>query len=119
MDDEVSVSARGLERYAWCGGIVFVVALVTEVVIAFGVKASQNDSATKIANELQAHHQRLIVIACVSIVYAVGFVIYLTRLDDLLRVARGRPRFLSSWVLLAGFLFVTLHGVTAFGFPRL
>lgn len=71
----MSVRARGLEWYAWGGGIVFVVALMSEVVIALGVKASQNDSATKIAALLEEHHQRLIVIACISIVYAVGFVI--------------------------------------------
>ena len=119
MDDEVSVSARGLERYAWGGGIVFVVALVIEVVIALGVKASQNDSATKVAALLEEHHQRLIVIACISIIYAVGFVIYLTRLDDLLRVAQGRARFLSSWVLIGGVLFVTLHGVSDIGITGL
>jgi hypothetical protein len=118
MDDEVSVSSR-VGRYAWGGGIVFVVAIVTEVVLAFGVKASQNDSATKIANELQAHHQRLIAIACISTVYAIGFAIYLTRLDDLLRAAAGRPRFLSSWVLIGGVLFVTLHGVSDIGITGL
>ena len=119
MDDSVRVSASGLERYAWVGGIVFVVALVTEVVIAVGVKGSQNDSATKIASLLDEHHQRLIAIACISIVYAVGFVIYLTRLDDKLRAARGRPRFLSSWVLIGGVLFVTLHGVSDIGITGL
>jgi hypothetical protein len=108
----VSARARALERYAWLGGVVFVIALVIEVVIALGVKASQNDSATKVARLLEEHHQRLIVIACVSIVYAVGFVIYLTRLDELLRVAHGRARFLSSWVLIGGVLFVTLHGIS-------
>ena len=121
VDDEVSVSvrARGLERWAWAGGIVFVVALVTEVVIAVGVKGTQNDSAPKIAALLDEHHQRLIAIACVSIVYVVGFVIYLTRLDDLLREARGRPRFLSSWVLIGGVLFVALHGVSDIGITGL
>jgi hypothetical protein len=119
VDDEVSVSARGLGRYAWGGGIVYVVALVTESVIALGVKASQNDSATKTAVLLHEHHQRLIAIACISIVYAVGFVIYLTRLHDLLRVARGRPRFFNSWVLIGGMVFVVLHGISDIGITGL
>ena len=68
------------ERYAWAGGIVFVVALVTETVISVAVKADQNDSAAKIATELHVHDQRLVVVACISILYGVGFVIYLARL---------------------------------------
>ena len=37
------------ERYGWVAGIVFVIALVAEIVVAVGVKLSQNDSAAKIA----------------------------------------------------------------------
>lgn len=63
------------ERYAWVAGILFVIALVAEIVAAVGVELSQNDSAAKIANGLHAHETRLIVVACLSVVYAVMFVI--------------------------------------------
>ena len=120
-DDERLTDEVGgrVQRYAWAGGVLFVVALVTEAVIAVGVKASQNDSAAKIANELEAHHQRLVAIACISILYAIGFTMYLTRLHDLLREEPSQPRFLSSWVLTGGVLFVTLHGVSDIGITGL
>jgi hypothetical protein len=38
------------ERYAWAAGIVYVIALVAETVVALGVGVNQNDSAAKIAN---------------------------------------------------------------------
>jgi hypothetical protein len=110
------VSSRTLERYAWAGGIVFVVALLAETVIAAGIPATTDDSAAKIAAELAAHQQRLIAIACVSIPYAVGFVIYLTRLHGVLRDEIGsQPRFLLAWVPIGGVIFVTLHAVSDVG----
>jgi hypothetical protein len=110
------VSSRTLERYVWASGIVFVVALLAETVIAAGIPATADDSAAKIAAELAAHQQRLIAIACVSIVYAVGFVIYLTRLHGLLRDGIGNPsRLLLSWIPIGGVLFVTLHAVSDIG----
>jgi Domain of unknown function (DUF4386) len=108
-------SARALERYAWIGGILYIVALVTESVISLGFKISQDDSAVKIANSLDDHHKRLILVFCLCILYVVGFVIYLTRLDDLLRRASNERRFFGSWVLIGGVLFVTLHGVSDVG----
>jgi hypothetical protein len=38
------------DRYAWGAGIVFVVALAAEAVVAFGVGVNQDDSAAKIAS---------------------------------------------------------------------
>jgi hypothetical protein len=111
----VGAKARGLQRYAWGGGVLYVVALVTESVIVAGVKANQNDSATKIATELHDHHHRLVLIACISVFYAIGFAIYLTRLYDLLRDERSQPRFLASWVLVGGVLFISLHSVSDIG----
>jgi Domain of unknown function (DUF4386) len=108
-------SARALERYAWIGGVLYVVALITESVISLGFKISQDDSAAKIANSLDDHHKRLILVFCLSILYVAGFVIYLTRLDDLLRRASNERRFFASWVLIGGVLFVTLHGVSDVG----
>jgi hypothetical protein len=108
-------SARALERYAWLGGVLYVVALVTEAVISVGFKISQDDSATKIANALDDHHKRLILVFCLCILYVVGFFVYLTRLHDLLRADRSQPRVLASWVLVGGVLFVALHGVSDVG----
>ena len=105
-----------IQRYAWVGGVLFVVALVTEAVISVAIPIDQEDTAAKIAKELGDHHQRLVVAACLSILYAVGFLVYLTRLHDLLRRADpDAPPFLSSLVLIGGTLFVTLHGVSDIG----
>ena len=107
-------AANAWERYAWAGGVLYVIALVTESVISLGVKANQNDSAAKIANELHAHHQRMVVVACICVLYAVGFGIYIARLHDLLRGITS-PHALSSLVLVGGVLFVTLHAVSDIG----
>jgi Domain of unknown function (DUF4386) len=106
---------RTVERYAWIGGVLYVVALLTEGIISIGFKVSQNDSAAKIANSLDDHHKRLILVFCLCILYVAGFVIYLARLDDLLRRASDERRFFASWVLIGGVLFVTLHGVSDVG----
>ncbi|MGA8747024.1 MAG: DUF4386 family protein [Solirubrobacterales bacterium] len=107
------------ERCAWVAGILFVVALVAELVVAVGVELSQNDSAAKIAKGLHAHETRLIVIACLSVVYAVMFVIYLSALHNLLRGNTDRTRALGSLVLVGGVLFVTLHAVSDIGITGL
>jgi len=96
-------------------GVLFVVALAAEIVVALGVNLTQNDSAAKIANGLHAHETALTVIACLSIVYAVMFVIYLSALHNLLRGGSDRTRALGSLVLVGGVLFVTLHGVSDIG----
>ena len=108
-------SSDALARYAWVGGIVFVVFLIAEAGVSLAIKANQDDSAAKIAGELADHRRTLIVAACLSIVYAVGFVVYLTRLHELLRGEPSGPRFMFSWVLIGGVLFVTLHGVSDIG----
>jgi hypothetical protein len=107
--------ASALERYAWVGGILYVAAFLVEAGISVAIAVNQDDSAAKIANALADHHERLVVVACVSILYAVGFVVYLTRLDDLLRGASDRLRFAASWVLIGGVLFVALHAVSDIG----
>jgi hypothetical protein len=47
--------AEAWECYAWGGGVLFVLALVTEAIVSVGIKANQNDSAEEIARELQIH----------------------------------------------------------------
>jgi hypothetical protein len=101
------------------GGIIFVLALVAESVIATGVGVNQNDSAAKIATALHDHRQRLLAITYLSVVYAVAFVIYLWKLYHLLRGDPYRPRALSSLVLVGGVLFVALHAVSDIGITGL
>ena len=103
------------ERYFWAAGIIFVIALVSEVVISVGIPVNQDDSAAKIASELDEHRKRLLAVACLSIVYAAAFVIYLWRLYDLLRGSADRRQALSSLVLVGGILFVSLHAVSDIG----
>ena len=107
------------ERRAWAAGVLFVVALVTEVVIAAGIPIDQDDSAAKIAGALHDHRERLLLIAYLSVIYAVMFVIYLCRLHDVLRGVGGRPRLLHSSVLVGGVLLVALHGVSDIGITGL
>jgi Domain of unknown function (DUF4386) len=111
----VESAPRWWERYAWLGGAVFVIALVAETVVAIGIPLNQDDSAGKIATVLADHHGRQVLIACLSIVYAPAFVMYLSRLHDLFRQHAGASRFLLSWVLMGGVLFITLHGVSDIG----
>jgi hypothetical protein len=66
------------DRYAWVAGIVFVVALLAESVVATGIGLTQNDSPAKIASGLHEHRDRALVIAYLSAVYAVAFVIYIS-----------------------------------------
>jgi Domain of unknown function (DUF4386) len=107
------------ERYAWAAGIVYVVALVAESVVAIGVGLTQNDSAGKMANALYEHRGRLVVIAGLSVVYVASFLIYLWSLYNLLRGTSERPRLLAPLVLAGGVLFVALHAVSDIGITGL
>ena len=76
-------------------GIVFVLALLAESVVAAGIGLTRQESAATIARGLHAHEGRMIAIACISIVYAVAFVVYLWKLYVLLRGDPARPNDLS------------------------
>jgi hypothetical protein len=103
------------ERRAWAAGIVFVVALLAEGAISAGLPINQDDSARKIARQLQDHRQTVLVAAYFSAVYAVTFVIYLAKLHDLLRRVCPPPGTLHSLVLIGGVLLVAFHGVSDIG----
>lgn len=107
------------ERYASVAGIVFVVALLAESVLATGVGLSQNDSAAKIATGLHEHRTRLLVIAYLSTIYAAAFVIYLCSLYSFLRRGAERAGILGYLVLVGGVLFVALHAVSDIGITGL
>ncbi len=112
-------TASAWPRYAWAAGIGFVVFFVAETVVAIGIPANQNDSAAKIAAALHDHRGRLLVIAYLSVIYAALFVIYLTKLNQLLRAETDRPQLLGSWILAGGVLFVALHAVSDIGITGL
>jgi hypothetical protein len=113
------VEKRSWEHYGWMAGIVFVIALVAESVVATGVGLTQNDSAAKMATGLNEHRERLLVIAYFSVVYATAFLIYLSNLHNLLREDTDRARVLGSLVLIGGVLFVALHAVSDIGITGL
>jgi hypothetical protein len=100
-------------------GIVFVVALVAETVISFGVGLTHQDHVGKVARELAVHHRRLVAIACLSVVYAAAFVIYLTGLHSRLRGSTERSRLLSLWIIVGGALMVAMHAVSDVGITGL
>ena len=117
--EPTSFRARDWQRYAWAAGIVYVIALVAESAVAIGVGLTQNDSAGKMATALYEHRTRLVVIACLSVVYAASFLIYLWSLYSQLRGTPERPRILAPLVLAGGTLFVALHAVSDVGITGL
>src|SRR5580704_5215238 len=117
--ETTSRAARDWQRYAWAAGIIYVIALVAESVVAIGVGLTQNDSAGKMATALYEHRARLVVIACLSVVYAASFLIYLWSLYNQLRGTPDRPRLLAPLVLAGGVLFVALHAVSDIGITGL
>jgi hypothetical protein len=121
-EDGIVVTTRpssAWDRYAWVAGILFVIALAAEAVVAIGLGVNQDDSAAKIANALYDHRTRLLVIAYLSVVYAATFPIYLSRLHNLLRGNPNRPQALGPLVLAGGVLFVALHAVSDVGITGL
>lgn len=102
-------------RYSWAAGLVFVVALLTEALVSATIPVNQDDSAAKIANELDAHRGVAVTVACLSMVYAVAFLVYLWRLYSLLRAQEAVVPRLSTLVLVGGVLFLTLHAVSDIG----
>ena len=106
-------------RYAWLGGIVYVLALLTETVIATRIDLAHDDSAARVATRLAAYTGTLIAIACISIIYALGFTVYLARLHSFLRGDGVRHHMAGTLIVIGGVLFVTLHGVSDIGITGL
>lgn len=107
------------ESFAWAAGVLFVLALVADFVVAGGIPINQTDSASKIATELDAYSTRLLVVAALGVVYAAMFPIYLWKLYDVLRGDIDGPRSLVSLVLVGGGLLVALHAISDIGITGL
>jgi len=105
-------TTRTWGRWAWLAGVVFVVAVVADVVVAAGVPLDQDSSPAKIARELDAHSSALVAIACICAVYAVAFPVYLAQLHHSLRTAPAASSVLVTLLLVGGVLIVTLHAVS-------
>ena len=95
-----------------------VIALLAEIVVALGVGLTQNDSASRIVGGLYEHGDLLLVIACLSVVYATAFLIYLCSLYNLLRGTHS-AWILGSLVLVGGVPFIALHAVSDIGITGL
>ena len=117
--ETTSGATRDWRRYAWAAGIVYVIALVAESAVAVGVGLTQNDSAAKMARALYEHRTRLVVIACLSVIYTASFLIYLWSLHHELRGTPDRPRILAPLVLAGGTLFLALHAISDIGITGL
>jgi hypothetical protein len=111
--------AERWQRFAWAGGIVFILALVAETVIGLPIDLAHDDSADTVATHLAAHTDELVAIACVSIAYALGFMAYLAAMHSLLWDAVDRDRIQGELVMAGGVLFVTLHAVSDIGITGL
>jgi hypothetical protein len=107
--------ARTWTPYAWIAGIVFVVALVAETGLSVAIPLDQDDSAAKIARELDKHRHLLVVVATISTVYVAAFPIYLVGLHQRLVEATGPRTMLGPLMLIGGSLFVALHAVSDVG----
>jgi hypothetical protein len=103
------------ERYAWPAGVLFVAALGIEFGISFGVGVNADDSVATITRALADHESRLVAIACLSVVYAVAFPVYLCGLHQLLRRSTSGDGILGPLMLIGGTVLVVLHAIGDIG----
>ena len=103
---------KAWERYAAVAGVVFVAALLAETIVSAGIPINQDDSAAKIAHELDRHSTLILVAACLSVVYAAAFPVYLWKLSGALTPSADASRALAALVLAGGITFVALHAVS-------
>lgn len=100
------------ERYGWTAGLVFVVALIADLIVATGIPLDQNASPAKIAAELDRHSTRLIIVACVCAVYAAAFLVYAWKLFLYLRGDPQEGRTVAMLVLVGALLMVACHALS-------
>jgi hypothetical protein len=100
------------QRYGSMAGLVFVAAVIADIAITVGIPVNQNDSPAKIASELDKHASNLIAVACVCVVYAAAFLVYIWKLHELLRSNDEQSRRLAILVLVGGLLMVAFHALS-------
>jgi hypothetical protein len=104
---------RGIwQRFGWPAGLVFIAALIADLVATSGIPINQNDSPAKIATELGEHTTRLVVVACVCVVYAAAFLVYAWRLFCHLRNGSPERRSVATLVLVGAVLMVACHALS-------
>jgi hypothetical protein len=107
--------ARAWTPYAWIAGIVFVVALVAETGLSLAIPLNQDDTAAKIARELDKHRHLIVVVATISALYVAAFPVYLVGLHQRLFADAGPHPALGPLMLIGGSFFVALHAVSDVG----
>jgi hypothetical protein len=103
----------------WAAGIIYVLALIAEIVIGASLGIDQEDSAAKIVRTLNDHRDRVLIVSYIAVLYAVAFAIYLAQLHVVLRIGSSRARTLNHLVLVGGVLFIALHAVSDIGITGL
>jgi hypothetical protein len=100
------------ERYGWTAGIVFILALIGDLVVTSGIPLNQNSSPSKVAAELDKHSTSLIIVACVCVVYAAAFLVYAWRLYCHLRDDSRDRNTIATLVLVGALLMVACHALS-------
>ena len=100
------------QRFGWAAGIVFIGALIADFVVTSGIPINQNDSPAKIATELNQHSTRLIIVACVCVVYAAAFLVYAWTLFCHLRGDPHPGHAIATLVLVGAVLMVACHALS-------
>ncbi len=100
------------ERYGWTAGIVFIAALIADLIVTSGIPLDQNASPAKVAAELDQHSTRLIIVACVCVVYAAAFLVYAWKLYCYLRGDPQESRTIAMLVLVGAVLMVACHALS-------
>ena len=97
-------------------GIVFVIALATEAGISIAIPLNQDDSAARIARELDKQRHLLVVIATVSTVYVAALPVYGAGLHQRLCELAGQRTTRGSPMLVGVTFFAALRAVSDVGF---
>ena len=100
------------ERYGSIAGIVFIAALIVDLIVTSGIPLDQNASPAKVAAELDQHSTRLIIVACVCVVYAAAFLVYAWKLFCYLRGDPQEGRTVAMLVLVGAVLMVACHALS-------
>jgi len=93
-------------------GIVFILALIADLVVTSGIPLDQNASPAQVAAELDEHSTRLIIVACVCVVCAAAFLVYAWKLYCHLRGDSREQNTIATLVLVGALLMVACHALS-------